>query len=144
MMHRTFILIVLFLSYSGGALRADRDDDSIAFLLKKSALVIEGTIQDEPMSLFSESGVISYVINLEHTKSLSGLPVPAKLAFSADRFYDSEKDALPYLKKGQRCIIFLVIKPKNTPIYHTSDMWLSILSHSTPLERRIIHLANQR
>ncbi|CAM2969220.1 hypothetical protein [Rariglobus hedericola] len=138
-MIRITLFIVACFAFCG-SLRADTDDDTIQFLLKKSMVVVDGTIEASPMGVFNEDGVIDYVIKLTDAKSLVGGTVPLRISISASRFYESEKDELPLLKKGQRGIFFLVLKPNNTPVYRASDLWISIQPYSVPLERRILAL----
>lgn len=131
------LLFILAIFAVGVDASAATDDATIEFLLNKSQIAVDGVIEEMPMAVFGESGMVDYIVKIKEAQALAGDAVPGRITVTATRFYETEQDALPYLRKGQRCVFFLVTKPVANPIYRTSDFWFSIQPYSVPLARRI-------
>ena len=126
--------------------QADSGDDTLAYFLSKSELVVIGTINDELIGVATENGVLHYVCDfaisdvLKGDKALDG----KLLRINIKRFEIVDEDRHPLLKKDAECIVFLKTQPQGTiPHWTTADFWFGIQQPSPWMAKSLKRLAGK-
>lgn len=119
-------------------------DDTLAYYLSKSDLVIVGTVAEKPGYAVEESGGRIYSAAIEVHEVLKGsLPrtaakTPAVLKPLIVRIEEERDEELPLLRKGSKCIFFL-----DKDGAKTVDVWFGVQRHTTALAKSITRLAKR-
>lgn len=141
---RASLLVALVLAMPTQSF-ADEGDDALRRILSKSDLVVEATVLTDPYELFLQKGdTYEYICGVQMLDALKGEKPNVELGvFSVFviRRESSEKDRLPYLKKGSKCIFFLKnegTEPK--PSFKTVDVWFGVQPANSKLSQWIKRL----
>jgi hypothetical protein len=125
--------------------QADEGDDTLVYFLRKSDLVVIGTIKNEPVGVFTENGVPNYVCDFAVSEVLKGdrAHKDKTLRINIVRFEMDDKDRHPLLKKDTECIVFLKKEPEgNIPRWATADFWFGLQQPSPWMAKSLKRLAN--
>ena len=136
-----WVVCILALLAPSALLRADSGDDTLDHSIEKSDLIISGKILSEVIGEQEEMGVSVYhhkieVIGVLHGKS----PNQKRFDFHINRFESSEADALPYMKRGSKCIFFL----KKKPYWREADVWSGAQPYNSHVAKRIKELSERK
>jgi hypothetical protein len=138
-----FVIVAAWLLFPMVA-QADSGDDTLAYFLSKSELVVIGTLKDEPVGVFTENGVPNYVCDfavsdvLKGDNALRGKTIRVNIV----RFEDDEKDRHPLIKKDAECIVFLKKQSEGTiPRWATADFWFGLQYPSPWMAKSLKRLA---
>jgi hypothetical protein len=120
---------LLFLCAAGPAPTEVHDvHHLLRLLVAKSDLVVTGTVKEDPVGTEDQPGVVTYSFRFKVTDVLKGEKVgKGKLTVAVTRFEQEDKDRLPLLRKGRKCILFLKKeRPGTYPFWGTVDYWFSV------------------
>jgi hypothetical protein len=126
-----------------GTAAADEGDDTLRSYLAHAEVVLDATVEELDGPVHLELGVAHYLPEVRIHAVIKGAVADAKepLRVEIVRFEMEEGDALPYLKKGARLVLFLrAQKPGNTPALVTADMWSGVQPYGPWLVRRLVAL----
>ncbi len=116
----------------------DDGDETIRFYLSRSKMVVAGEIKTEPIRSVKEAGVVSYRFEFQVSHHITG-PVPGpSIPVNVIRHELTEDDAIPPLKKGKKCILFL--KPTGDwviPTWESVDAWFGVQSDSAAMHKAL-------
>ena len=124
---------------------ADVGDDTLEFYLKKSELVVVGTIVElwgihhhgkRMVQPWTYELKVSDVIR--GGDSLKG----KSIKFSVRRFMKDEKDVDPLLKKGSECLVFL--KDDGDGDWQTADIWFGVHFPCPAMIESLKRLVNEK
>jgi len=126
------------------ATRADSSDDTLKFYLKKSDLVVLGTIKSDLIGVSEEVGVLNYVCEFKVAEVLKGDPELKSKTIHVNimRFELDPKDKHPLIRKDADCILFLKQEGEGTiPNWITTDFWFGIQQPSPSMAKSLKRLA---
>ena len=139
------IALALFLPFG---VMADDGDDTLRMLLAKSDLVVLGKIVSQLANPpITKPGVMHYNCDFAVEDVLKGEPTLTNttIKVTITRFEMEKKDHHPLIKKDARCILFLKrASPDNTPVWVTSDVWLSVQYPFPWLARSLKRVAKEK
>jgi hypothetical protein len=137
-----FTMLVIGGLLSGTA-AADEGDGTLRSYLAHAEVVLDATVEELDGPVHHELGVAHYLPEVRIHAVIKGAVADAKepLRVEIVRFEMEEADALPYLKKGARVVLFLrAQKPGHTPALVTADMWSGVQPYGPWLVRRLVAL----
>lgn len=125
---------------------ADDSDDTLAFYLAKSDVVIRGKIMNEPTGISDEAGVVHCLCAVEVIDEVynPGWNFGKRVAVEVIRFEMGDADRHPLVKKDRECLLFLKRKPRcESPDWQTADFWFGV-QRPTPRKIQAIKRLGER
>ena len=145
-MRRTMLALTVM-----GILRAalafgDSGDDTLAYYLSKSALVVMGSLQNPSGGARDEMGVISYAGEFRVDYVLKGDAAlkGSTIRIALRRYELDEKDRHPLIKHEGDCILFLRKAEANQDAWETVDYWFGVQPASAAMARALKRLAKDK
>ena len=137
---RWIAMCLLFLAIAT-PLRAEQADQTLQYFMSNSTFVVSATIASEPDAKVDELGVVQYYFDIQINDFLHGAkPKEDKIHVHMTRFEMGRDDAIPFLKKDARCILFLTLYE----YYSVADMWFGIQPFNSQMASRIRELSRKQ
>ena len=145
-LHFALMAAAFFLVQHAGPALGDEGDDTLRFYLSKSDLVVVGTITSEPGGRIFEVVVVHYWCDFAVSDVLKGEDLAKKeVAVNIVRLEVADKDRLPDVKKGAKCILFLKAMPKGQILrWQSADVWFAFQRYDPLMARSLKRLAAEK
>jgi len=120
---------------------AEHGDQTILYYMSHSTLVVSGTMPSQPVGKTGEAGVVRYSFDIQITEVLHGhRPKEDTIRVQMTRVEMGTEDALPFLKKGAKCILFLTVYATTG----VTDPWFGVQPYNSHMANRIKELSKQK
>ena len=123
---------------------AEHGDQTLQYYMSNSSAVVSAVIASEPAGVIDEDGVVHYSFHMQIDEVLHGpggwFKKQKRMQIDMTRYETDKKEALPFLKKDEKCILFL-------SIYATigvTDPWFGIQPYNSHMANRIKELSKQK
>lgn len=139
-----FLVIIGFLLTTA---RAESHDDTLAFYLSRSDLVVSGTISTEPLGITLADGVVDHICKFAITDVVQGDAKLKKQTVNVNivRFQCKKDDEHPLIKKGANVILFLKKCPAGTTHrWESADVWFGIQPSNSMMVRMMKRLVKAK
>ena len=136
-----FSLVLTKEVFSGGG------DETLAFYLSKSDLVVLGVILNRKGPTYWEEGVPNYYTEFKVDEVLKGNDKlqGSMIKINIIRLQIREKYSyLDLIKEGGKRIIFLKKIPQDNPAWETADVWFGVQYPSSTMARAIKRLTKKQ
>lgn len=122
---------------------SDEGDDTLAYYLAKSDVVLAGEVSSAPSAVSSEVGVVEYSFKVKVMEVLQGeIRADEQPAVTIIRFESNASDAPPWLRKGAKAVFFLRNRPDlGRRGYTSADPWFAAQPYNAALAKRIRRIA---
>ena len=123
----------------------DTGDEILKQRLDRCDLAIVVEMLRDPQGTISEKGVVDWQCNAKILQVMKGDLNTGKITFSATRFESEAGDECPELRKGKKCILFLIGDRYDQKLakWETADPWLGVMRHSPTMAKDLARIAKE-
>jgi hypothetical protein len=136
-----FLSALLALPFSS---LAEHGDQTLQYFMSNCTVVVSATIASQPERKTDEAGLVRYAFDVEiaevlHARGGSWFEKQDRIRVGMTRYEMNEQDALPFLKKDARCILFLSVWAETG----VADPWFGVQPYNIHMANRLKELSKQ-